>query len=126
MAQAERKARQLIAAAIRWVECNAFERTNPNVIKPLEDAAAEYKAVKHTEELVTQDPGVFLCPHCGAPRPAYGWHFNLGDTGPFALQWITCFCGECRKMISVSVVQFMPKAEMLEQLKAQFAGKLQA
>src|SRR6266436_4210522 len=63
------------------------------------------------------DLNAFRCPHCDAERPPYGWHFNIGDTGPFALQWITCFCGECKGVLGVSVVQFMPKQELVDQLK---------
>lgn len=70
------------------------------------------------------DLNAFHCPHCEAERPPYGWHFNIGDTGPFALQWITCFCGECKTIIAVSVVQFMPKQELVDQLKRQFGTKV--
>src|ERR671937_194236 len=60
------------------------------------------------------DPNAFTCPVCSASRPSYGWHFNIGDTGPFALQWMTCFCGECKTILGVTVIQFMPKQELVE------------
>lgn len=66
----------------------------------------------------------FTCPHCDAEDPSYGWHLNAGDTGPFALTYVTCFCGECRAILSVSITSFMPSKEIAEALMKQFQNRL--
>jgi len=133
MAQEERKAKAVLAAAIAWRTAFASEERKPGVLaagihaadKKLAEAIEEYEAVKAAKSAEPPaDPGGFHCPNCGTDRPPYGWHFNIGDTGPFALQWITCFCGDCKEILGVSVVQFMPKQELVEMLKQQFAGKV--
>jgi hypothetical protein len=118
MAQGERRAKALLAAAM-----DLFENWgSPTAGDAFQQAAEKYKEVRDAK--LPEDPMVFTCPHCGAERPSYGWHFNMGDTGPFALQWLTCFCGECKNILSVAVPAFLPKTEMLEALKAQFARKI--
>lgn len=125
MAQEERKAKAVLAAAIAW--CKAVGNTSEGEAadNKLAEAVEAYEAVKAAKSAEPPaDPGGFHCPNCGADRPPYGWHFNIGDTGPFALQWITCFCGDCKEILGVSVVQFLPKQELVEMLKQQFAGKV--
>lgn len=127
MAQGERRAKAVLAAAIEWLESakgDANEASAANT--KLAEAVEKYQVVMSAKlpPDPMADPMAWHCPHCGAERPAFGWHYNLGDTGPFALQWVTCFCGECKTALSVTVVAFMPKAELAEQLKKQFSTKL--
>jgi hypothetical protein len=120
MAQEERKAKAVLRAAVEWTLAVPGEMILR--AQELRKAVEEYRETKSEEP--PADPMAWRCPHCDAERPPFGWHYNLGDTGPFALQWVTCFCGECKKMLGVTVVAFMPKPELAEQLKAQFAGKI--
>lgn len=117
----------VLAAAVNWFNSGGNrENGDPEL-------AAAVRKYEETQAAIAnlaggKEPGAGLnewtCPHCEAPRPSFGWHYNLGDAGPFALQWVTCFCGECKNILTVNVVQFLPKPELAEQLKAQFAGKI--
>lgn len=125
MAQAERRAKAVLAAAIALVEKIGDSGTDTLEFHNLREAVAKHKeATKALEKLEGKDPSAWTCPHCDAERPAFGWHFNIGDTGPFALQWVTVFCAECKTALTVNIVAFVPKPELAEQLKRQFAGKL--
>ena len=118
----------VLAAAVKWFHSGGNrENGDPELAAAVRKYEETQKAIAN---LAGKEPGggaavmEWTCPHCEAPRPAFGWHYNLGDAGPFALQWVTCFCGECKNILTVNVVQFLPKAELAEQLKAQFAGKV--
>jgi len=121
MGQAKQK-REKIQAVIDAAK--AWRDLQPDSGERLRNALAKYEEVTLSPDAPADSIGKFHCPYCDAEQPPYGWHFNIGDTGPFALQWITCFCGECKSALTVSVVQFMPKQELLDQLKKQFAGRL--
>jgi hypothetical protein len=116
----------VLAAAVEWLEHGFAGETNVKLAEAIKKYKETQQAIAnlHGGAESATDIGAWTCPHCGAERPAYGWHYNLGDAGPFALQWVTCFCGECKNVISTTVVAFMPKPELAEQLKKQFAGKL--
>jgi len=124
----------VLAAAVEWhrmmVKDDATDQEVDSSCDALKVAVDKYEETQaaianlHGGAEPTGEIGAWTCPHCGAERPAYGWHYNLGDAGPFALQWVTCFCGECKNVISTTVVAFMPKPELAEQLKRQFAGKI--
>jgi hypothetical protein len=115
MAQGERRAKAVLAAAIALAE--SVDAVPGSPIATLKEAVAKYKEVLAAK--LPEDPMAWTCPHCDAVRPVYGWHYNLGDTGPFAIQWVTAFCNECKNAIGVSVVAFLPKPELAELIKSQ-------
>lgn len=125
----------VLAAAVAWVEFLKTVKIKPDEMTdtPARELVHAVEKYEETQKAIAnlaggKEPGAaemeWTCPHCEAVRPAFGWHYNLGDAGPFALQWVTCFCGECKNILTVNVVQFLPKPELAEQLKAQFAGKI--
>ena len=121
MAQSERKAKALIAAAIEWHDTEAMDDSLEK-LSLLREAVLKYKAVQAVQ--LPEDPMAFHCPHCDADRPAYGWHLNAGDTGPFSVVYLTSFCGECKGILSVCVVTFTPAKELADQLMQQFKNRL--
>jgi hypothetical protein len=123
MAQGERRAKAVLAAAVALSKNENMKLVKFAEMATLLEAVEKYEAVMAAK--LPEDPMAWTCPHCGAVRPVYGWHYNLGDTGPFAIQWVTAFCNECKNAIGVSVVAFLPKPELAELLKAgmQAAGK---
>src|SRR5258708_5790502 len=122
MAQGERRGKAVLAAALAWHGSSPDESLEK--LDALNDAIAKYKEVMAVQLPV--DPMAFTCPHCGADRPGYGWHLNAGDTGPFAVVYLTCFCGECKNILGVSVTTFRPGKEIAEKLMKDFAGLLAA
>lgn len=120
-----KKIQAVLDAAVAWADStlNTYDAASD----ALQAAIEEYKS--YTPPALDPnappvDLNAFRCPHCDAERPPYGWHFNIGDTGPFALQWITAFCGECKGVLGVSVIAFLPKQELADQLKKQFAARV--
>ena len=131
MAQGGRRAKAVLAAAVAWREkWREVISTLPSintagVVADLVEAVDRYKEVMAVQ--LPADPstaGDFVCPHCGTVKPAYGWNYNAGDTGPFALAYVTCFCGSCKGILSVSVTTFTPTKELAEALAAQFRSRL--
>lgn len=121
MSQGERKAKAVLTAALEWREKNSLEGYDEFTLK-LEDAVDKYKEVMAVE--LPPDPTAFFCPHCDAAKPPYGWHYNAGDTGPFAVAYLTCYCGECKKIISVVVTTFMPSEQLAAELMRSFKQKM--
>lgn len=127
MAQGERRAKAVLAAAVAWFDAGIQESLDRRIIvaEELKTAVEKYKEVMAVQ--LPADPataGDFVCPHCGTVKPAYGWNYNAGDTGPFAVAYVTCFCGSCKGILSVSVTTFTPTKELAEALAAQFRSRL--
>jgi hypothetical protein len=129
MAQEERKAKAVLTAAVAlkkfWSDQKiTFGGMTDSEARQLFLAVDEYETVKSAEP--PADPLAFHCPHCDAEKPAYGWHYNFGDTGPFAVAYVTCFCGECKKIINVAVTTFVPAKQLADELMKHFQKKIGA
>jgi len=127
MAQGERRAKAVLAAAVAWRDLLAEKNIKPEIISAsgldeLIGTIDKYKEVMAVQ--LPADPTAFFCPHCGAEKPAYGWNYNAGDTGPFAVAYLTCFCGACKEILSVAVTSFIPGEKLAQTLMQQFKGLL--
>lgn len=129
MAQAERRAKAVLAAAVAWTE---FLRTvkikteemTDGPARDLVNAVEKYQEAAKALANLPEDPGAFVCSHCGEVKPGYGWNYNAGDTGPFAVAYLTVFCGACKNILSVCVTTFMPSEQMAKALMDQFKTRL--
>lgn len=74
------------------------------------------------EENAPFDEHRFFCPHCGKERPKYAMQL-IGEAllGIGAIQYFNVICGEenCRKLLTVSVIGFVPEAQMIDLARAQ-------
>jgi hypothetical protein len=128
MAQEERKAKAVLAAAQVWAHADDVHARDRETMgaQPLEEKAlrfaiAEYEAVKSAEP--PKDPLSFRCPHCDAERPSYGWDVNAGQTPKFSIAWLTCFCGECKAILGTAVTTFAPTKEFAQEMLDMFQGR---
>lgn len=129
MAQAERRAKAVLAAATAWVEFLEAQKIKPEEMtdgpaRELALAVRKYGEAAKALAALSEDPTTFVCPHCGEVKPNYGWNYNAGDTGPFAVAYLTVFCGTCKAILSVCVTTFMPSDEIAKALMDQFKGRL--
>jgi hypothetical protein len=122
MGQGERRAKAVLAAAVAYIDFLSEKDKSLAEIEPLVQAVTKYKEVMAVQ--LPADPTAFFCPHCGAEKPAYGWNYNAGDTGPFAVAYLTCFCGACKEILSVAVTSFIPGEKLAQTLMQQFKGLL--
>lgn len=130
MTQAERRGKAVLAAAVEFArlvkESNA--RQNMELIGgpalDLIHAVEKYEEATKALANIPEDPTAFVCPHCGEVRPGYGWNYNAGDTGPFAVCYLTAFCGACKGILSICVTTFQPSEEMAKALMDQFKKRL--
>ena len=90
---------------------------------PLREA---YEQWASTHEHKPGDENLWRCPHCDAERPGFGWQLNSGSYADYDLHVLTCFCGECRTLLSVNVVGFLPESMRNELLKRSFPGGIKA
>jgi len=117
-----KRAKAVLAAAVAWVDRLRVDALLSADEENLRTAVAKYKAVMAVK--LPEDATAFFCPHCDAEKPAYGWHYNAGDTGPFFVAYLTCYCGQCKNVLSVAVTQFVPSKELAESLMQQFKSRL--
>ena len=128
MAQAERRGKAVLAAAVAWseslksVKIKTAEMMGPAL--DLVQAVEKYQEATKALANIPEDPTAFVCPHCGEVKPGYGWNYNAGDTGPFAVAYLTVFCGVCKVILSVCVTTFMPSEQMAKALMDQFKNRL--
>lgn len=137
MMRAGKKSEQaVLAAAVAWADGRRDSMVTGDEQlerqRKLDDAVAKYKETTQAiANLRGKEPDAaemdFACPHCSAVRPSYGWNWNAGDTGAFFVAYLTCFCGECKNILSVAITTFTPAKEaaeaMMQQFKAMLAGK---
>lgn len=124
MAQSERRAKAVLAAAVEYIKNRSEKEKSYATIQDLVTAVEKYEEATEALANLPEDPNAFFCPHCGAEKPPFGWNWNGGDTGPFAVAYLTCFCGKCKNIISVAVTQFIPQKQLAEQMMKQFQAVL--
>lgn len=73
------------------------------------------------------DKDRWYCPHCGAERPAWNFHFvGVVVMGIGAVQYFNVYCEreECRKLITVMLAGFVPEVQLIAEAKAQMRRKI--
>ena len=72
-------------------------------------AATPEERVRAMKELLEKDTGAFLCSHCGAIRPNYGFNGQRAMLpGMGQVDYVTIFCGECRKLLHIQILNVQP------------------
>lgn len=120
----ERRAatRALVAALDQYFKLRVVV---DSVELPIADALYHWHAL-HPDPPDAKDENLWTCPDCDAERPGYKWQLSSGSYADYDLQVLTCFCAECRTLLSVNVVGFLPASMRGELLKRQFPGGVKA
>jgi hypothetical protein len=81
----------------------------------------------HLPPTTSADPARWYCPYCGKDRPSFNFQLvGQAVIGIGALQYFNIFCAEenCRKLLSVAMIGFVPEAQLLEQARQQMRSKV--